>query len=958
MRVNDLMLRPPASGVARNPLVGMRGDDMHAVAVGASLLELAEAVGEGNDEVLICRLNGEFISRLTAEEHETLDELLRAGKEVEAEAYEALCVRVSQGWRNVRVTEGDVVEWHPLSMSGNTLRSVLLVAVIVFMWWNPIGWTAAGVAAFGAGASLAINILLPPKVPSGNQGTAAGSVYTTSLQGNQARLNQPIWKVCGRRKIAPPFASMPYQRWINAGTDVDNKQYYYGLFAVTAGVCNIESALIGGTPISHFQDVIVSTVLGPGVTPSQAKANVETSTVVSANTLDTGRYVGGFAACKPQRSCTKIEVDISASRGITQAMTWRVEVRPLNDFGVPTGAWVVLANETRTGSTSTPQQWTYAYTLTAGPYRPEVRIVRTDVKNTAAAALHELAWIALRGILAQAATLDAQTTHYEVVLRASAQLSQYSQRDITLIVQGRCRTWAAGVWGPEIYTRNPAWWALDCASTPPSGTWGLGEPDSRIDIQSFADLAAICDARQDHFDYCFDTAVPAWDALQLIARSCRARVFRRNGILSIARDDLQTLPVTAFSSRNTVPDSMTISERLPTREQPDGVTIEYEDARTWQWTPVDCPCPGVVTMANPVRKRIEGIVGATHALREGLYEAAALLYRTRTVSLKTEMEGVLPAYMAPISFQPDIVGYGSTGDVVAVDATGAILTLSEPPVWGAADLYIRLRRDDGTLTAQTKITPGPGSNDVVLPAAPDFTLVLNDGSRERPIYVVGPLVGGDELVKVISILDGGVGKEGEQLYDLNGIIDDPRVHAADNAYLPGLGVVQDPLDTLQDTGGSGLISLAQINAHTIVDGVYNGATGVSASVTFKNDGTLTWTTTGTGSGSFSGEWNIVPISALQAGTADVRFTLQPSQLVTGIGNYGHVSGSALSAGSAATGTRLGLGTNRTISVDNTLPSDGSAVIAQVLCEVFDTASSVLQGSGVLTLVVWATPETL
>ena len=1200
--MNDLVLRPPASGIARNPLLGINGADMRVVPVGASLHELAEAAGES---VVVCRLNGEFISRLTAEEHDHLDALLAAGKKVEADAYEALCVRSAQGWRNVRLTDGDVVEWYAVAQS-NALRLVVgLVAIAAGVFFEQPWLVKIGIG-IALGGALG---LLAGSPQSQAQALAAGSVFTTSLQGNQARLNQPIWKVCGRRKISPPFAAMPYQRWVNAGTDVDNKQYYYAVFAATIGDCDLETALIGGTPISHFQDVRVSAMLAPGVQPSTVSAAIETSTVVASNVLDTGVYVGGFAACKPQRTCTSIELDLSATRGITQQMKWRVEVRPINDFGSPLGAWVVVANEARTGNTGTPQQWTYAYKLLGGPFRPEVRVVRTDTKNTASTALHEISWIALRGILAQAATLDASTTHYEIVLRASAQLSQYSQRDIALILRAKCPTWNSTTgWGAPVYTRNPAWWALDCVS---SASWGLGEPDARIDLQSFADLAAVCDARQDHFDYCFDQPLAAWDALQLIARTARARVFRRNGVISIARDDLQTLPVTAFSSRNTVPGSITLSERLPTREMPDGVVVEYEDARTWLWTPIECPCPtpappapsdpfyanvtallrlagnltdysaaptspfayvgasagaavystaplrfgqpmlrtgpdsritspatwkgveipagacnfgtgpftiegefywtvypddavpaylfwiecapsptiaaiglifgtygysilfhlnsgtfiaaqffpvggrpplrkvntyaftrdasgnllvhingvyqgatpyngsfsfaasitggtidfgsirtSVITgavvsymgqqritagvaryssanyapatapfyspgfsfpavvssLVNPVRLRIEGIVGPTHARREGLYEAAKLAYRTRDVTLKTEMEGTLPAFMAPVAVQPDIVGYGQTGDVAFVDATGTILTLTEPPAWGAADLYLRLRRDDGSMTSPVRVTPGPGSNDVTLPAPPDFALVLNDAGRERPIFLLGPLVGGDELAKVAAILDGGQGNEGEQLYEIRGVIDDVRVHAADNAYLPGVGVIQDPLDPFVDTGSSGLISLATLASHTIVDGSYNNGVGLSASVTFKNDGTLIYTCPTSGSGSFAGEWNIVPITPTQAATADIRFTLQPSQLVTGIGQTAHVSGSALSAGSAATGVMLSLGTSRTIGVDTTLTSDGSAVIGQVLCEIFDHASGVLQSQAVLVLVAWAAPE--
>lgn len=115
--------------------------------------------------------------------------------------------------------------------------------------------------------------------------------------------------------------------------------------------------------------------------------------------------------------------------------------------------------------------------------------------------------------------------------------------------------------------------------------------------------------------------------------------------------------------------------------------------------------------------------------------------------------------------------------------------------------YLTLMRDDGTLTTAVAVTPGPTPYDIVLPALPDFDLVLNDGLRERPKFFLGNL---DQLVRVTAITDGGKsdaeeGQEGAQLYDIAGFVDDDRVHQADVHLLPGPGEIQDPVDT---SGGS------------------------------------------------------------------------------------------------------------------------------------------------------------
>jgi hypothetical protein len=709
--------------------------------------------------------------------------------------------------------------------SDKTLRGVVAIAVAAaYTFYTYDAQTGLQIGNLVAGLSVGLtvsNLLLPPTLPEAqNNQQSAQNVFSTSISGNQAKLDQPIWKVCGRRKITPPFAAEPYLEYLDTIDGLDCDQYYYALFAIGEGnhelnaFGEVERALIGGTPIKHYSDVIVSQYLAPGVQPSQVKANVSNCAAVSGSVLESGRYVGGFAACRPGRVCASIGIDIVAPRGLGKGgaaltVAWRVETRAINDFGTATGPWSILGTGSKTAATNTPQRWSKKFPVPS-PGRLEVRVVRTDVKDEDTTAAHEIVWAGLRAYLAEPATLNPNVAHYEVVLRASDQLSQLAQRDVGLIVTGKCRTWSpGGGWGPQVATRNAMWWLADLLT---NANWGGGYPDARVDLQSIYELSLTADARQDRFDWVFDTAMTLWDAAQLIARSCRARVFRRNGVFTVARDELATLPVTAFTHRNCMPGSMVISEKLPTNDTPDGFVIEFEDNRTWLWTSVDCPAPGVTTMVNPVRKRIEGITGPTHAQREGLYEAANLAYRSRTTTCKTEMQGVLPAYMSPVRWQPEIFGYGQSGDVAFWDSATRVMGLTEPPTWAGADLYLTLQRDDGSLTTPVLVTPGPMANDVVLPAAPDFTLVLDDGTRERPKYLLGAQVGGDEMVKVLAIADGGKGPNGEQLYDIHGVIDDVRVHQVDNALLPGPGTVQDPILSGDDVaGGAGDLILVNLN---------------------------------------------------------------------------------------------------------------------------------------------------
>lgn len=906
----------PVSGFARTPWVGMRPSEMHAVPLGVPLRELAPQVSG----MLVCRCNGEWLLR--------------------------------ESWGSV-TAPGDVIEWYEVPQDRDTLRGVLSIAAIALL--GPYGLKLQGAALIAANfaAQLAINTLLPPAQPTAAQRPQqTGEVFTSTLQGNIAALDQPISRICGFKEVNPRFACKPYLEF-QARPDaedplLDQDQYFYALYAIGIGDYDVV-AKIGNTPITRFADVLRADYLPPGTQPTDVLANVTTADEVSGQVLESGRYVGGFVACAARRTCAFVGVDVAATRGLgkgSDALTveWRVEYRPINDFGQVLGPWQTLATESRTAYTATPQRWSGKYEITT-PARVEIRVVRTDVQDTDATALHEIAWIGLRAYLDEPATLNADTAHFEVVLRASSQLSQAAARDLRLIVKGKCRTLNSSlVWQSESYNRNPFWWALDLVT---SDTWGMNKPDSRVDLQAFYDLAVQADQRQDRFDFEFNSTTSAWDALQLIARAGRARAFRRNGVISIARDDLVDTPVTAFTSRNCQP-GIEVSETLRQRNSPDGVIVEYLDHRTTEWTPIECPCPGVTTMTNPVRIRLDGITGATHAEREGLYEAASLLYRTRAAGWTTEMQALLPAYMSPVRLMPDVLSYGQSGDVAFWDPDELVLGLTEQPRWDDGDLYLTLVRDDGTLTTPVQVTPGPTVWDVRLPEAPDFVLVLDQAGRERPKFLLGTETGAALLVKVTAIEDGGVTDGGAQLYRLTGQVDDERVHTADNALLPGPGEDQDPVglpDDSDDEAGGGLLLIPRLSDRTVQGITFeNDAFDLAAQVTLRNDGTAFVTEEAANASADTelvNQWLLYgAVETSQAGLFEARATLLAS---SGSGANITLSGTL--------DTWAALDTDFTIRleaayVDGSTPREA---IRQVRIEIRETSTGIVQDTAVFSL---------
>lgn len=804
-------------GVSRSPLVPIRGEDTRYVAAGSTLNELRPS-----DGAFMCRLNGQWI--------------------------------LPEEWARP-VLEHDVVEWYEVPQDRDALRTVLQIVITVVAVWigGPAG---AFVAGFG---SFAVSLLLPLE-PDEVVDSKVSPTYGTGIQGNKARLFEPIPKIAGRHIIYPPFAAQPYYRYSAYGVDDQGKeiggdQFYYALFAVGVGNHRIERSQLDDTDVSHFQDVITARYLPPGVAPTAVSPLCITAPEVTGQEMLSSIYVGGFVACSARLKTKHIEYDVSCPNGLglVQAngsftnldIQFRVEWREIDEFGSAISTWAVKETRTVSGATRQPRRWTFSLDW-ATAIRPEIRLVRIDLKSDNDRYKHSIAWAAMRTFLDSTAPLNPNVAHYELVLRASEQLSQISQSRFNVIAWAQAKRLAGVVDGAPIFaaeetdTRNPADWLVELARSP---TWGLDLPDDRIDYASFWELSQEWDERQDRFDYVFDTSTDAWSALQLIARAGRARVFRRGGVLTIARDYWDTMPVTAFTHGNAM--RMSMDEDLPKGAafEFDGLILEYFDNRAWKYIPIECPAPGVTSMVRPERVRIPGVSGAKHAKREGMYEAASRRLRKRSAAWTTEMEGIIPAYMSVVRFLPDIPGYGQTGDIVDYDGT-TLVTLSEPVSWiEGTTMAISVRGPNGAFSDPIAITPGPMTDQVVLGGLPPVAIVgFDSGLQERPTFILGPIHATDELVKITSIGDGGKTDGGSQLISMTGVIDDIRIHEADNPWLPAPGETQDPINPADEPDDPNAGGGGDVAAIPRLTGSFTGYQFVSRFVElafeFRPDGTL------------------------------------------------------------------------------------------------------------------------
>lgn len=682
----------------------------------------------------ICQLNGKWISR--------------------------------QSW-NRRVQDGDAIVFVTLPQGGggsNPLRVILMLAVMVAAPYAGsailgINGAAAlgsfGVSAFNAaigfaGAAL-VNALVPaPKIGAAQHASSLASAsptYSLGAQGNQARVGQPIPVIYGRHLIYPDFAAMPYTEY--AG----NEQYLYQLLCIGQGEYDIETIRIEDTPTSGF-DEIETEVVPPGGSVTLFPTRVITSIEVSGQEALTSTALGPFVANDAGTDASALAVDVVMPRGMYYAnddgglspvtIAWTVQAQEIDDDGVAIGSWVTLGTHSKTLATSTPQRYSYKYGVAKGRY--QVKLTRTDTKQTDSRYGHELAWYGLRAYLPGAQTYG-DVTIVAMKMRASNNLSAQASRKVNMIVTRKLPTWHpdTGWSASNVATRSIAWALADIGRA----DYGGKLPDSRIDLQALYDLDAVWSARADTFDAVFDSQSTIAESLAITARAGRAIWFQQGGIVHVVRDGPVTVPVAMFSQRNIIKGSLKIDYVMPSEATADCVDVEYFDADVWKWRTVRATLPGG-TSVKPAAVKLTGVTSRAQAWREGMYTAACNKYRRRMPSFASEMDGFIPTLGDLVAVQHDLPRWGQSGEIVDWVPATKTATVSEPLDWSAGGAHVlAFRGRDGSSIGPFSATAGADAYHVVLSDWALAGATWTDGTtdkhtpdtastRERSHYAFGP----------------------------------------------------------------------------------------------------------------------------------------------------------------------------------------------------------------------------
>lgn len=778
---------------------------------------------------VICQLNGEWISR--------------------------------QAWQR-KVHDGDCVVFITLPLGGgggsNPLKIILMIAVAVaapYLGSAILGIEgAAALGSFGVSlfngaiglvGSMLVNALIPaPKPSAARQMSAAGGglaapspTYSIGAQGNAARLGQPIPVIYGRHLIYPDFAAMPYTEYSG------NEQYLYQLFCLGQGEYDIEAIRIEDTSIASFPEISYE-VVPPGGSVTLFPVSVTTSTEVAGQEALTSTTLGPFVANASGSVTNRLAVDVVMSRGLYyqndsggltgMSITWTSEARLIDDVGSPLGSWFVLGYESYYAATTTPQRVSKSYGVASGRY--EVRLTRTDTKQTDTRYGHELDWAGLRAYLPGTQTYG-NVTMVAMRLRASNSLSSQAARKINFIVTRKLQTWEPGTgWSASTTpTRSIAWALADIARA----DYGAGLVDSRIDLQGLYDLDAVWTSRDDYFDAIFDTQSTIMESLSQTCRAGRAIPFVQGGIVHCVRDAAETIPAALFSQRNIVKNSLKLDYVMPTEDTSDAVDVTYFDAQIWGERTVRATLPAG-TALQPAQVKLFGVTTRQQAWNEGMYIAACNRYRRRMLNFSTEMEGFIPILGDLIAVQHDMPRWGQSGEIVGWNAGTKIATLSEPLDWSAGGAHVlAFRQRDGTVAGPYATTAG----------VDDYHITLTDwtgseptpdigGDRERSHYAFGPSNEQYIRCRVLNIKPAS-----SETVEISAVVESDYVHTADTGTAPDATAWQLP-SRFTSPVIAGLVARSMPDDPNVMVVTWQPAAGADHYLIEQSNGDDTWTRTG------------------------------------------------------------------------------------------------------------------
>ena len=497
-------------------------------------------------------------------------------------------------WPRVRPKSGVHVEFRVLPAGGGSggkspLRIILTLAVfaasfiigpslgsLIFQNLPLIGGLPLGLP-FGIASTLAgalgsaiisiagrllINAVAPVRSSSIEtlSSTTTRDSPTLFIEGarNSSRPFGPIPVVLGRHRMAPPFGAQPFTEIVG------DKQFLRLLFVWGIGPLNIDipSLRIGQTPLTDF--VGVETEHREGL-PGDAPLTLYSNQVAQQNLSILLKQVGGNVQRTSGPNADELSIDVTFVKGLVEfddkgkeverQVAVEIEFRKVGDVTFLTPTFTaktvpdsfVSGNEVtfthkRTSAIRHGFRWAVA---SRGQY--EVRLRRTSSDTTSSQIFDEVTWSALRAITDEDPIKSAvPVTKTALRIQATDQLNRIVD-EFTGIVTTKGLDWNGSTWVPSQLIQNPASLYRQVLQ----GN-GIAEPlpEARLDLPTLQFWHDFNASRGFKFNMVRDFTASVWDTLADVASAGRAAPSQIDGKWSVVIEQVQNLPVSHITPRN------------------------------------------------------------------------------------------------------------------------------------------------------------------------------------------------------------------------------------------------------------------------------------------------------------------------------------------------------------------------------------------------------------------------
>ena len=638
-----------------------------------------------------------------------------------------------------------------------------------------IGKGVALVAAIGVGMLANRFLGQSPGAP-GSIG-AQETVYSITSDTNRLAIGSPFPESFGQMRIYPEYAAAPYVVYNALNTfEPASDQYLYFMGVIGVGSYQIDSVMIGDTPVADLTEVTYN-VIDPGEIPTIYDRIVYSNNNLSGQPLsyvwDPVTYYPLTTIVNPSgTTITDIGWDIEFpggcyafdKRGMRPAhFILIVYARTVNDSGEATSEWVALTVKTdpaiENGELFTlcGNQVMRASFYKAAPFgaaRYELRVWAVAPDTNVNVVTNKAFMGQVRGYggtypLTRADfCVPADVTLLEMRVKASVQLTGALSNKINVIATRKLYPVTATGFGGTLTATSSI--ADFCAYVVTSDNGGKQE-DSVIDWDDLYAVDQEMTTLGYYFNHRFQTRCSVMEACTTAAKCGRAVPYMP-GLFTIIQDKEQSTYTAKYTVKDYDQGSFSMVHSFFTADSPTGVEIHCIDSATWSGAVLECPDGDAGE--NPSVVELVGCTSKQQGFEIGSYLWLDNLNNRSVISFRTGLKGHLPLPGSKVLVEvPSADGSQYSGVIQKIDGTN--IHLSEAADFnGEASASLYISAAGAAVAGPYTVTAGASSH-IVVGTLPEATATVATAQNAAVRYIFAPTAADLVEMRVTKIVPSG-----------------------------------------------------------------------------------------------------------------------------------------------------------------------------------------------------------